>query len=237
MGDLNVAYTAEYQKYRQKINEVFCEKFKKPGVEERALPDGRHFIKITQFNDESAVITGFRLFASITEVMNEQGKKLAEFKSAYHKDFFNIIKHQNGRSYLLFSIDLYGYSVLDLTDYRVWHYVPESSFSNNAETFIWTNVLYCPLNNTIAVDGCYWAAPYATEFFDFTIPEQLPFDRICTSYDMEDQFDTGADIIPIQWNADGSIQLEGFINEQSVIKNINVFRYAKQDEHKAGGTA
>jgi hypothetical protein len=42
---------------------------------------------------------------------------------------------------------------------------------------------------------------------------------------MEDQFDVGYDVIPIEWNDDGTITLENETEQGIVRKNIDVLDY------------
>ncbi len=224
MVDPNIAYTKVYEKYREEYSAVFDPKYQNGNVDEIVLPDKRHVLKITKYIDDNNIVRPYRTLASKLEIRNEAGS-VAEFDSIYEKALYTFIEHSNGRNYLIFSIDLYGYSVLDLSDYRYAHYVPESSFNRGEETFIWTKVLYNPGNNLIAVDGCYWAGLWYTEFYDFSQPMELPLKMLCSTYDMKKQFDTDYDVIPIQWNEDGTITLENETEHGIIRKNIDVLSY------------
>lgn len=85
-----------------------------------------------------------------------------------------IIKHQNGRQYLLFKIDLYGLCVYDLESKQVFNYIPEGyqhHYDNIlGESFIITNIHYDIATNLIAYEGCYWAAPNDIMVGDFSNP-------------------------------------------------------------------
>ena len=76
-------------------------------------------------------------------------------------DFYKIIKHGNGKEYLICRQDLYGYSVIDIREGWMMQFYPKISL-NGEETFIWTRVEYNPAKNVIAVSGCYWAFLYST---------------------------------------------------------------------------
>ena len=78
-------------------------------------------------------------------------------------------KHGNGKRYLVYTQDLYGYSVLDLATAEAYRYYPQGSFPAG-ETFIWCDLHYNPLNSIAAVDGCYWACPSSIVLADFTDP-------------------------------------------------------------------
>ena len=88
-----------------------------------------------------------------------------------------IIDHADGQQYFIFDEDLYGYSVLKLSDLTCIHYIPEESYGKYPdefeETFIWFNCFYNPENNMLAVDGCYWACPNNIIVLDFTEPMHI----------------------------------------------------------------
>lgn len=156
--------------------------------------------------------------------------KLSEFKSIYNHIMHSIIEHSNGKNYLVFSIDLYGYSIIDLTNYNVYHFVPEESFKKNEETFIWTEVFYCKKNNIIAVDGCYWAHPYSTQFFNFSNPEDLPYELLYSSSDIEGEINVDEDVISLRWTEDGLIVLNCCVNsegEEEGEKVVDILALAK----------
>lgn len=226
----NIAYSNEYQEYRKTFNYVFQDKYKTE-IEEVSLTDGKHILRISYFNDESCEYSQYRVSTSETEVFDSNFNKVAEFRNINHSvNFYSIVEHSNGKNYLIFSIDLYGYSVMDLENYFIYNFVPEESFKGEEETFIWTDVYYSKKNNILAVDGCYWAYPSSTEFFDFSTPENLPYEKILSSYDMEGQLNIDTDVIPVRWNDDGSIVLECCIDSEGnnrVEKVIDIISLAK----------
>ena len=156
----NIAYTPEYQAQRQKWAAVFApenlqdtEEFTFEGG--YALTRHNYFCKIEEYH-----ITG-----SETIVVLE-GEEIYRWRNTDNSgEFVELIRHSNGRSYLLFRIDLYGYGVFDLTDRKDFFYIPKV-----AETFIWTDVHYCPQSDMLAVDGCYWACPNGVHLVEFSDP-------------------------------------------------------------------
>ena len=89
-------------------------------------------------------------------------------------EFATLIRHANGKRYLIFRSDLYGYGVLDLESLQDMRYIPPQSFpskrENFEETFIWTGVHYDPESNLLTVSGCFWACPYSVALLDFSDP-------------------------------------------------------------------
>jgi hypothetical protein len=125
---------------------------------------------------------------------------------------------------------LYGYSIIDLLNYKVYHYIPEESFTGHEETFIWTDVLYCSKNNILAVDGCFWACPSSTYFFDFSYPEELPYDVIYNSYDMGGEVNINSDVTPMRWNEDGTIVIKCCVDEEGTKEMEKVIDVSSRDK-------
>ncbi len=91
-----------------------------------------------------------------------------------------MIKHSNGKTYLIFTEDLYGYSVLELETLKSVHYLPKESYLEGEEfkeTFIWTDMHYNKANNFLAVGGCFWAEPSSVIYFDFSNPLDIVEDN------------------------------------------------------------
>lgn len=118
-------------------------------------------------------------------------------------EFATMFPHSNGKHYLVFRVDLYGYGVLELESGKVLNYVPAEAYPGDSEgfqeTFIWTEVAYDPESNLLAVSGCYWAAPYSVIIVDFSDPlAEQSTDRwldVCTIIDPKF---TGIDLVDWQ---------------------------------------
>lgn len=212
----NIAYSDEYQLHRKSYDYIFDDKYKRE-VNSKALCNGKYILETTCYEDNSQEKLKYNVNVSKTIVFDSKMHKISEFKNIDNgADFFFIIDHLDGNEYLFFHIDLYGYSVLNLVNSEVYHYIPEESFRQQEETFIWANAYYCKQNNLLAVDGCYWAAPYSTEIYDMSEPEKLPYNRVFNSYDMVDKIYTGCDVIALRWTEKGNIILECFENEDDL---------------------
>lgn len=87
----------------------------------------------------------------------------------------SIIDHSDGNKYLLFDEDLYGYSVLNLDTLECSRYMPNESYGEDDfdETFIWCEPHYDINSNLLAVEGCFWAAPYSVIVLDFSEPMKI----------------------------------------------------------------
>ena len=141
----------------------------------------------------------------------------------------SIIHHANGKEYLVFYENLYGYSVLDLTSMKTANYIPrESSIHDERfeETFIWVVPHYDPFNSLLAVEGCIWAAPYSIVVLDFSDPMQiieagrwadLDYDRLREVYiETYDEFKA--------WTQDALICTNGIISKKDILKKIAQWR-------------
>ena len=109
-------------------------------------------------------------------------------------EFFSLIRHANGKFYLVFRQDLYGYSVLELDRGRIMRFVPDV-WTLGKESFIWGGVHYLGDWDALAVSGCYWAAPNGVHLVSFAEPmseEQRYVDVLdCmqSGYDIYEQAD------------------------------------------------
>ena len=129
-------------------------------------------------------------------------------------EFAALIHHSNGKHYLVFRFDLYGYGVLDLENLQDMRCIPPQSFpavrEDFKETFIWTDVHYDPKSDLLAVSGCYWACPYSVAVVDFADPlRSQPVERwldvrsiIDPNYEIYDDIDFD------RWE-DGILYLKG----------------------------
>lgn len=207
-----MAYSEEYQKYRATFDYIFTKEYEHD-KEIKPIFNGDFTLETTYYSERHNNPNCHR-YLSKAKVYDFNKNKVAEFCNIDHSvDFFSEVEHSNGKRYLFFSIDLCGYSILDLSNYRIYHYVPEESFQQGKETFIWTDTFYCMKNNILAVTGCYWGCPFSTHFYDFSSPEVLPYDLIYSSYDMKDEINIDRHVTPLYWKDDGTIVLECTIGD------------------------
>lgn len=228
---MNTAYTNEYRLYRQRFEYLFCDEYK-GSVSEKVLSDGVRRLQTTQYEhifDKQGKPSCYE-HAIRTHLFDAGNKIMAEIKNIYGIPFFSEIRHRDGHHYLLFSIDLYGYSIMDLADYSMHHFVPEESIFHQEETFIWTDAMYCPQNNFLAVDGCYWACPYGVEFFDLSDPLCLPYKRILSTYELYKGMEANHGIEPVKWNDNGTFVLSFYTDKngmEKIERTIDVLSYKK----------
>ena len=109
-------------------------------------------------------------------------------------EFFSLIRHANGKFYLVFRQDLYGYSVLELDRGRIMRFVPDA-WTLGKESFIFSGVRYLQDWDALAVSGCYWGAPNGVHLVSFaeSMSEEQRYvdvlDCIRSGYDIYEQAD------------------------------------------------
>jgi len=84
-------------------------------------------------------------------------------------EFFSLIRRADGKFYLVFRQDLYGYSVLDLASAQIMRFVPDA-WLDGKESFVWDGVHYLRGWDALAASGCYWAAPNGVHLVSFAEP-------------------------------------------------------------------
>lgn len=168
---MNVYHTAQYQDCRQRCSFVFSEKYRSglPGKTQE-LSEG-----YSVRTDYYAGHLQYQIRAARHQLLDSKGQVVYTWDNIdYDGEFYALIAHANGKHYLIFREDLYGYSVLEIETGRTMHYIPEKSWPldgrRGEETFIWTNVAYDEATNLLAVWGCYWACPNSMVFLDFSDP-------------------------------------------------------------------
>lgn len=109
-------------------------------------------------------------------------------------EFFSLIRHANGKFYLVFRQDLYGYSVLELDRGRIMRFVPDA-WTLGKESFIFSGAHYLRGWDALVVSGCYWGAPNGVHLVSFAEPmsEEQRYvdvlDCIQSGYDIYEQAD------------------------------------------------
>ena len=109
-------------------------------------------------------------------------------------EFFSLIRHADGKFYLVFCQDLYGYSVLELDRGRIMRFVPDA-WTLGKESFILSGARYLRDWDALVVSGCYWGAPNGVHLVSFAEPmsEEQRYvdvlDCIQGGYDIYEQAD------------------------------------------------
>ena len=136
----------------------------------------------------------------------------------------SIIHHADGRTYLLYFEDLYGYSVLDLSSMQSVHYIPQESHETDKsrfeETIIWAVPHYDPDSSLLAVEGCIWAYEYTVLVVDFNDPMRIVEAK--QWLDLNGDIDSGHydEINFIKWNEDTLVCDTGVFSKNDLIKRV-----------------
>ncbi|MBO4473886.1 MAG: hypothetical protein J5750_03125 [Clostridiales bacterium] len=172
---MNYYGTEEYKKEMEVLEEQIFSKIRFTEPDRvRELEDG-YRVEYYYYADEEHRLPGHApVDGEICRLFRNE-EQIYEWKNTDgNSRMADIIHHANGKTYLVFDEDLYGYSVLDLTTRCCMHYIPEESkrktIEEMVETFIWCRCFYDPKTNQMAVDGCYWASPDSLIVLDFSDP-------------------------------------------------------------------
>lgn len=125
------------------------------------------------------------------------------------------------QKYIVFRRDLYGYSVLKLSDCKAFHYFPAESFPVG-ETFIWCSAHFNPHNDLLAVDGCMWAAPSSVLLADFRNPMSAAH-QIDVHDFLDKDFERYGDIEFAKWDGE-SLLLNVSCIEDDNVERITITR-------------
>ena len=137
--------------------------------EELVSPSGKFRLTIDSYS------TGKNTWAYTRGRVRRVGsrKVIADVKRNYSHFWYSWIHHSNGNEYLLCGEDYQGQTIINLTRGTTNTFFPDSGHEGHG--FCWTAAYASPDSKIIAVDGCYWACPYETVFFDFSNPDELPY--------------------------------------------------------------
>ena len=140
----------------------------------------------------------------------------------------SIIHHADGKTYLLYFEDLYGYSVLDLSSMQSVHYIPQESYETDKsrfeETVIWVVPHYDPESSLLAVEGCIWAFPYTVLVVNFSNPMKIV--EAGQWLDLNGGLDSGHDdeINFIGWDEDSLICDTGRFCKSDLFRHIKALQ-------------
>ena len=203
---MNVYSTPGYQSFRRGFDEFFCVDCRDPSAGEDRELAGGYSLRTEHYRSKSS-----RSALSRHRLLDHRGETVYTWDNIDNDgEFASLIPHTNGRHYLVFREDLYGYSVLEAETGRGVHYVPDRSWEKGWETFIWTGVRYDSRTSLLAVSGCYWACPTSTIVLDFTHP-LTPQERWLELHEILDPgYDKYDDLIFDGWDDEKGLLLRGF---------------------------
>lgn len=168
---MNAIETAAYKEWQEKCTPVFQSQLRKPDYDRTTEFTGG-FTAISRAYEGKV---DYRVLASENELRDGEGRVIYTWRNLnIDGAFCELFLHANGRHYLVFRRDLYGYSVYEVESGREMHYIPSQAYPEDEqrfrETFIWTGAHYDPQSSLLAVGGCIWAAPSSVIVLDFSDP-------------------------------------------------------------------
>lgn len=199
----NIYYTEAYRRHLAELEYIFDGKYLKD-TEERSLSEG-FFLEYENYSDN-------KISAGILTLKDPCGQEIFNTK-AYDSRCIQVSElftHSDGRKYLFYCEDLYGYSVLRLEGRKTMHYIPKGSCRKGqtvGESFITVNFNYDPQTNIAAADGCFRAAPYDVAILDMSEPLREP-DKITTLFPIinpEHDYDLIGEIEFKEWQKGGRL--------------------------------
>lgn len=203
----NVAYTKEYQEHRQTYEYVFNKKYLTK-VKTVKITDSIT-ARVTHYFDDSRTVSPYEVRCSLTRITNKRNGTVYVVKSIdYQSELFYLVEHQNRNQYLIYKIDLYGYSILDLSTMNGYDFVPEESFKGG-ENFILTGLHYNNKSNLLAAEGCFWACPSDTVLYDLSNPLDIPYPECDLAHQLGyDNYEIYDDIDFAGWDHDDNLILK-----------------------------
>jgi len=109
---------------------------------------------------------------SVFKKHQEDWEIVCEIHRNYSDFWYHWMTHKNGKRYLWCGEDYQGYTLIDLSLGSKRSYSPAEALMGFG--FCWTDVIPNHDGTILAVDGCYWGAPWQIKFYDFSDPDQWP---------------------------------------------------------------
>jgi hypothetical protein len=230
VNENNIAYSNEYLERQNSMDFVFETEPKQ--VKSFILGDDEYFVdnfiySLTKKGEDDTDTHYSTRRLIIKDKINEI---ILETKSIDDHLLIELIKHRNGKNYILFNTDLYGYSIFCINENKTQHFIPEEVLMNK-ETFIWTDAKYCKINDVLMVNGCYWACPWGVAFYDFSDPMNIPLPHYSNSYD--DDFLPDGDVEGVGFTEEGNCILKIYDNVTEEKNEIifNVMEYINKKKY------
>ncbi len=220
---MNLADTKAYAQWRKKFDPYFDPKYLSDQERKIQLADG---FSVTAKTYAFTSDEGYFCRQSENEFFNSRGQMIYSWRSLDTLGYLSFFQHSNGNHYLIFRIDLYGYSLLEVESARDFHYVPSQSFQqdqkNFEETFIWCGAAYSAPKDLLAVDGCFWAYSGSTLILDFRDPfREHPAE---TWVDIRAKLDPGDklydDLNFSYWDESGNLYITAYHHETDQKKTL-----------------
>jgi len=190
----NVYSTEEYQAYRKEQANKFRD----------IIPDEEKIVDLSErfrvvFNNYHTIYSDP---SYATAKVFDGDEVVYEYDNICPHYYFNkLIEHSNGHSYYIFRIDAQGYSVFDLTEKYVTHYIPQNMLDAPNDESLFLFILDYNQNNNIVAAHCYYWGPIERPMlFDFSKPSKLPLPYVDVPCEHETSW--AREIRSLKWDND-----------------------------------
>jgi hypothetical protein len=175
------------QEYHKAKKEWYCRDESQSGeAQEFFSPSGRYRLVVTPHRTEQGYwgYSKGRVYGG-DQLISTVYRNYSSFPHLF------VEEHPNGHDYLVAGEDYQGQTVIELDSGRRIDYLPESA--QRGSGFCWASYSVSPSKRTLAVGGCFWAAPYEVWFLDFSDPMDHPLPILHRGDDVEQFFDWDED--------------------------------------------
>lgn len=156
--------------------------------EPRTSPCGKYQLMVTKHPTKP----GCWEYSKGVITNTETGETIAVVGRNFHAFPFSWIpKHKNGHAYLICGEDYQGQTVIELDTGKRIDIL--SAGAGKGFGFCWASHTPSPDGTLLAVDGCYWGAPYEVVIYDFSKPLEPPWKELLREPDANEIFSWDTD--------------------------------------------
>ena len=177
-------------KYNDYINEYLASNdFQKIGEENRTFNNLETKIEYFEYHYKISGYDGLKEKTIITITDKANTKHIYECIDAF---FMPYEFGYNSSQYLIFRKSLYGYTLLNLTDFTETNYFP-SRVLEGEEAFIICEAKI--LKNLLALGGCLWGGPYECRILNLDTLQVANISELCGITDIAGDINVSADAL------------------------------------------
>jgi hypothetical protein len=220
---LKLSPEEQYQYFRLQIESRFIEANRKGKPTEVLSPSGKYRLVTSIYSTEPGKweYTRGQVYSGDTLIADVK-RNYSSFWHAWVED------HPNGHSYFLCGENYQGHTIIELDTKKRIDSRPREGMQREFTSehgFCWAFVEPSPDKLTLALEGCFWAAPYETLLLDFSEPMKLPYPEypIVGNWPEAESFDT--------WVTEGKILIKSVVEiRKSDGKALRDLSYEEQEE-------
>ena len=139
MSTENIAHKKRYRDWLAQYDAMFAPENRSPQQDEQFLLTDGYSIRSKAYIYDGDL----HLCGSESELLDKEGTVRYAWRNLdTDGEFCSLFRHRNGKHYLIFRTELYGYSVLEVESGQEMHYVPACVHPEEGqkaeEVFIWT---------------------------------------------------------------------------------------------------